>query len=148
MQKSSGQPPQSQSRPGASLQMSAELQTENGYPDMLQQFHSLYPLDDSKASGEQLSRALGVQTQVMKGINMHDGAAFAIRRFSWRQVHSFPFAFQCSFLCHFCPHNHFQLEELLNMQSTRLLECALFPSNILNPRKADIICSFLLCMFL
>ena len=65
--------------------MPADLQEENGYPDMLQQFHSLYPLDNTKA-GEQLSRALGVQTQVLKGVSMHDGVAFALRRFSWRQV--------------------------------------------------------------
>ena len=68
------------------LQMSAEDQAENGYPDMLQHFHSLYPLDDTKTPGEQLSRAFGVQSQVLKAVNMHDGVASAVRKFSWRQV--------------------------------------------------------------
>lgn len=72
--------------PLTTMQMPAELQMEQGYPDMLQHFHSLYPLDDLKAKTEQPSRALGVQSWILKGISMHDGAAFAIRRFSWRQV--------------------------------------------------------------
>lgn len=67
------------------LQMPLDLQTTHGVPDMLQHYHSLYLLDDTNA-GEQASRAFGVQSVLYKGVSAHDGAAFAILKFGWRQV--------------------------------------------------------------
>ena len=66
--------------------MPPDMQTERGYPDMLQHFHSLYPLDASKSTEDQASRALGVRSTVLKGVSGHDGSASAIRRFGSRQV--------------------------------------------------------------
>lgn len=68
------------------MQMPSEMQAEVGYPDMLQHFHSLYPLEDSRSASERPSKAFGVQSEVLKGVSMHDGTAFAIRKFGWRQV--------------------------------------------------------------
>lgn len=71
------------------VQMPLEMQQKQGYPDMLQQYHSLYPLDAENAH-EQPSRAIGVQTTIFKGISVQDGSGFAIRRFAWREVTTLP----------------------------------------------------------
>lgn len=53
---------------------------------MVQQFHSLYPLEDINGDDEIPSSALGVRTMIFKGISSSDGQAYAIRRIDSRQV--------------------------------------------------------------
>jgi hypothetical protein len=67
-------------------QLNPDVDGELGLPDMLQQYHTLYPLEDMAAAGEQPSPALGVRSTVLKGISSTDGKAYALRRIDGRQV--------------------------------------------------------------
>ena len=62
--------------------------TENfGLPEILQHYHSLYPLEDLAQAEEQPSQVFGLCTSVVKAISMGgDGQAVALRRLSGRQV--------------------------------------------------------------
>lgn len=66
--------------------MPSEIQVESGIPEMVQQFHSLYPLEDLHSAEDRPSIALGVQSVVFKGISIRDNQAYALRRISRRQV--------------------------------------------------------------
>lgn len=55
-------------------------------PEMVQRFHSLYPLEDVNRDDEIPSTAFGVRTMIFKGISSSDGQAYAIRRIDSRQV--------------------------------------------------------------
>jgi PAB-dependent poly(A)-specific ribonuclease subunit 3 len=55
-------------------------------PEMVQRFHSLYPLEDVNREDEIPSTAFGVRTMIFKGISSSDGQAYAIRRIDSRQV--------------------------------------------------------------
>ena len=68
------------------VQMTPEMQAEMGVPDMVQHYHSLYPLEDLRLAEEGVSRGLGVQSSVLKAISAQDGQAYALRKLSWRQV--------------------------------------------------------------
>ncbi|KAL4547792.1 hypothetical protein Ndes2526B_g07023 [Nannochloris sp. 'desiccata'] len=69
---------------------SATLDSESlsaaGLPLVVQQYHTLCPLEDPTASGEHPSAALGVGSYIFKGIHSGDGAAYAVRRIDGRQV--------------------------------------------------------------
>lgn len=60
--------------------------TAAGLPTIVQQYHTLCPLEDPTAAGEHPSAALGVASYVFKGIHYGDGAAYAVRRLDGRQV--------------------------------------------------------------
>lgn len=62
-----------------------EAEGDYGLPEVLQQFHSLYPLEDL-AAAEAPSQVFGVATQVIKGVASLDGQAVALRRIDGRQV--------------------------------------------------------------
>ena len=62
-----------------------EAEGDYGLPEVLQQFHSLYPLEDL-AAAEAPSPVFGVATQVIKGVASLDGQAAALRRVDGRQV--------------------------------------------------------------
>lgn len=69
--------------------MVPETENDIGWPAMVQQFHSLFPLDnpsDVLMADDHPSQALGVSTAVVKGINSVDGGAYALRRIDGRQV--------------------------------------------------------------
>lgn len=59
---------------------------EPALPDMIGHYHTLYPLEDLAAAEEHPSSSLGVRTCVVKGINPHDGRAYALRRVDGKQV--------------------------------------------------------------
>ncbi|KAK9820130.1 hypothetical protein WJX72_006407 [[Myrmecia] bisecta] len=66
-------------------QVNPESEGDLGMPEMIQQYHSLYPLEEAGAD-ELPSQAYGVGTVVLKGISSVDGAAYALRRIDGRQV--------------------------------------------------------------
>lgn len=49
-------------------------------PATLQQFHSVYPLEDVSVSEEMPSQVFGVCSLVVKGVHRASGAAYALRR--------------------------------------------------------------------
>lgn len=55
-------------------------------PEMVQRFHSLFPLEDVNREDEIPSTSFGVRTMIFKGISSSDGQAYAIRRIDSRQV--------------------------------------------------------------
>lgn len=55
-------------------------------PEMVQRFHSLFPLEDVNREDEMPSTSFGVRTMVFKGISSSDSQAYAIRRIDSRQV--------------------------------------------------------------
>lgn len=55
-------------------------------PEMVQRYHSLYPLEDVIREEEAPSSSLGVRTMIFKGVSSSDGQAYAIRRIDSRQV--------------------------------------------------------------
>lgn len=55
-------------------------------PEMVQRFHSLFPLEDVNREDESPSTSFGVRTMIFKGISSSDGQAYAIRRIDGRQV--------------------------------------------------------------
>jgi hypothetical protein len=59
---------------------------EPALPDMVGHYHTLYPLEDLAAAEESPSAALGVRTCAIKGVNSHDGQAYALRRVDGKQV--------------------------------------------------------------
>ena len=63
-----------------------ESEGDYGLPEALQQYHSLYPLEDLAAAGEAPSQAFGVATQVLKAVSALDGQAVALRRVDGRQA--------------------------------------------------------------
>jgi hypothetical protein len=59
---------------------------EWGLPEMLGPYHSLYPLEDLAAAREQPSHALGLPSQLLKGVSAKDGQGYTLRRLDPRQV--------------------------------------------------------------
>lgn len=59
-----------------------------GLPEMVQQYHSLYPLEDIAAAREQPSQAFGIPTIVLKGVSSRDGQPYTLRRLDSRQAWS------------------------------------------------------------
>jgi PAB-dependent poly(A)-specific ribonuclease subunit 3 len=57
-----------------------------GLPLVVQQYHTLCPLEDPMASGDHPSAALGISSYIFKGIHSGDGAAYAVRRIDGRVV--------------------------------------------------------------
>ncbi|KAK3237567.1 hypothetical protein CYMTET_52367 [Cymbomonas tetramitiformis] len=56
-------------------------------PSMVDKYHSLMPLEEMQSASDEVpSAALGVRSTVLKGINMDDGGAYALRRIDGRQV--------------------------------------------------------------
>ena len=55
-------------------------------PEMVQRFHSLFPLEDVNREDEVPSTSFGVRTMIFKGVSSSDGQAYAIRRIDSRQV--------------------------------------------------------------
>lgn len=70
------------------IQAQVNPMTENfGLPEILQHYHSLYPLEDLAQAEEQPSQVFGLCTSVVKAISMGgDGQAVALRRLSGRQL--------------------------------------------------------------
>ncbi|KAK9830883.1 hypothetical protein WJX81_001688 [Elliptochloris bilobata] len=66
-------------------QVDVEAEGDYGLPEVLQQYHSLYPLEDL-AAAEAPSQVFGVSTQVIKGVSSLDGQAVALRRIDGRQM--------------------------------------------------------------
>lgn len=65
-------------------QVNPEAEGDLGVPQVVQSYHTLYPLEDVTA--ETASQALGVSSQVVKGISSVDGQAYVLRRIDGRQV--------------------------------------------------------------
>ena len=61
-------------------------EAEWGLPEMLGQYHSLYPLEDLAAAREHPSQALGLPSQLLKAVSAKDGQGYALRRLDPRQV--------------------------------------------------------------
>ena len=55
----------------------------------MQQYHSLYPLEDLSLTREKSSQALGMKTTLMKGVSSCDGRAYTLRRLDNRRVRLF-----------------------------------------------------------
>lgn len=55
-------------------------------PDMVQQYHSLYPLEDLTTAREKASQAFGMKTTLLKGVSSRDGQAYTLRRVDNRRV--------------------------------------------------------------
>lgn len=60
-----------------------------GLPDMVQQYHTLYPLEDIAAAREQPSQAFGIPTILLKAVSSRDGQPYTLRRLDNRQVRTF-----------------------------------------------------------
>jgi PAB-dependent poly(A)-specific ribonuclease subunit 3 len=69
-----------------SATLDSESLSSAGLPLVVQQYHTLCPLEDPIASGENPSAALGVGSYIFKGIHSGDGAAYAVRKIDGRQV--------------------------------------------------------------
>ena len=55
--------------------------------EKVNQFHTLYPLEDPSSNEEQrMSAVLGVRTMVVKGVNAHDGQGYVLRVVDGKQV--------------------------------------------------------------
>ena len=52
----------------------------------MQQYHSLYPLEDLSLTREKSSQAFGMKTALMKGVSSRDGRAYTLRRLDNRRV--------------------------------------------------------------
>ena len=65
--------------------MTPEQQTERGMPDMIQHYHSVYPLEDA-AKQDNPSTAFNIPTHLIKGISLNDGQAYTLRHLEPRQV--------------------------------------------------------------
>lgn len=59
---------------------------EWGLPETVQQYHSLYPLEDLSMARERSSQAFGMKTSVLKGVSSRDGQAYTLRRIDNRRV--------------------------------------------------------------
>ena len=59
---------------------------EWGLPETVQQYHSLYPLEDLSLTRETSSQAFGMKTTLMKGVSSRDGRAYTLRRLDNRRV--------------------------------------------------------------
>ena len=60
---------------------------EFGLPDMVQQYHSLFPLEDLHAAAEQPSAAFGVCSMLIRGVAPQlQGQAVTLRRLDSRQA--------------------------------------------------------------
>jgi hypothetical protein len=57
-----------------------------GLPEMVHQYHSLFPLEDLSLAREQPSQAFGMTTMLMKAVSSRDGQAYTLRRIDNRQV--------------------------------------------------------------
>ena len=55
-------------------------------PEMVQQYHSLCPLEDLTSAREKPSRAFGIKTALLKGVSSTDGQAYTLRRIDNRRV--------------------------------------------------------------
>ena len=55
----------------------------------MQQYHSLYPLEDLAVTREKSSQAFGMKTTLMKGVSSRDGRAYTLRRLDNRRVRLF-----------------------------------------------------------
>lgn len=55
-------------------------------PQMVQQFHSLYPLEDLAAAEEHPSQVFGLRTALFKATNSVDGLPYAVRRVDSNQL--------------------------------------------------------------
>lgn len=75
-----------------SLYEAAAVQDERalqqaGLTSIIQQFHSLYPLEDPATAHQHGSAAFGgIRSFIFKGIHAGDGAAYAVRRFDGHQL--------------------------------------------------------------
>ena len=61
---------------------------EWGLPEMVQQYHSLCPLEDLSLAREKTSQAFGMKTALLKGVSNTDGQAYTLRRIDNRRVNS------------------------------------------------------------
>ena len=68
------------------MQMEPDAEGRRGLPDMLHDYHSLYPLEDAGTRADQPSAVFGVPTLMFKGISLQNGQGHAIRRIDGRQV--------------------------------------------------------------
>ena len=70
------------------LLFQAERRAEEfGLPEMVQQYHSLFPLEDLQAAAEQPSAAFGVCTVLLRAASPQlQGQAVTLRRLDPRQV--------------------------------------------------------------
>ena len=60
---------------------------EFGLPEMVQQYHSLFPLEDLQAAAEQPSAAFGVCSMLIRAVPPHmQGQAITLRRLEPRQA--------------------------------------------------------------
>ncbi|CAK0773929.1 hypothetical protein CVIRNUC_004116 [Coccomyxa viridis] len=63
---------------------------EWGLPETVQQYHSLYPLEDLSLTREKSSQAFGMKTTLMKGVSSRDGRAYTLRRLDNRRLPADP----------------------------------------------------------
>lgn len=60
---------------------------EFGLPDMVQQYHSLFPLEDLQVAAEQASAGFGVCSMLIRAVAPHmQGQAVTLRRLDPRQA--------------------------------------------------------------
>ena len=57
-----------------------------GLPEVVQQYHSLCPLEDLTSAREKSSQAFGMKTALLKGVSNVDGQAYTLRRIDNRRV--------------------------------------------------------------
>ena len=57
-----------------------------GLPETVQQYHTLYPLEDIGAARDQPSQAFGIPTIVLKAVSSRDGQPYTLRRLDSRQA--------------------------------------------------------------
>ena len=62
------------------------LEAEWGLPDMVQHYHSLYPLEDITGARERPSPAFGLATALFKAVSAKDGQGYTLRRLDPRKV--------------------------------------------------------------
>lgn len=61
-------------------------EAEWGLPETVQQYHSLYPLEDIAAARDQPSQAFGIPSIALKAVSSRDGQPYTLRRLDSRQA--------------------------------------------------------------
>ncbi|BDA44294.1 PAN2-PAN3 deadenylation complex subunit pan3 at C-terminar half [Coccomyxa sp. Obi] len=78
--------PEERQRSYLTLQQVNPGEADWGLPEMVQHYHSLYPLEDIAAARDQPSQAFGISTILLKAVSSRDGQAYTLRRLDSRQV--------------------------------------------------------------
>lgn len=70
----------------ACIQAQLSPEEDPSMPLTIQQFHTVFPLEDTQAAMEVPSSVFGVSTLMLKGVHRVNGAAYALRRIEGGQV--------------------------------------------------------------